>query len=129
MTFAYLPALGVVTAEAGGQAHNELLATLFKDDGGEDTPNVANKYLDEGSFVFDTRATARPYRSNLMPFGLAMLSTEITRVTNHLSAVACHAMDIGATCFDCRAVFCNLWKGQLSLHSWLSMPQTPHQHD
>ena len=75
VTFAYLPALGVVTAEASGQAHNELLATLFNDDRGEDTPNVANKYLEEGSFVYDTRATARPYRSDLVPFGLAVHST------------------------------------------------------
>ncbi|DBB05940.1 TPA: hypothetical protein ACH3X3_009935 [Trebouxia sp. C0006] len=62
ITFAYLPSLGVVTAEAGDQPGNELLAALFKDDSGKDTPNMANKYLEDGSFVFDTKVIARPYR-------------------------------------------------------------------
>ncbi|DBA72424.1 TPA: hypothetical protein ACH3X2_010455 [Trebouxia sp. C0005] len=62
ITFTYLPSLGVVTAEAGDQPGNELLAALFKDDSGKDTPNTANKHLDDGSFVFDTKTTARPYR-------------------------------------------------------------------
>ncbi|DBA90218.1 TPA: hypothetical protein ACH3X1_003517 [Trebouxia sp. C0004] len=62
ITFTYLPSLGVATAEAGDQAGNELLAGLFKDDSGKDTPNLANKHLEDGSFVFDTKVTARPYR-------------------------------------------------------------------
>lgn len=66
ITFTYLPTLGVVTAEAGDQPGNELLAALFKDDSGKDTPNMANKYLEDGSFVFDTKITARPYRSGFL---------------------------------------------------------------
>lgn len=66
ISFAYLPALGLVTAEAGTPAGNELLATLFEADAGVDTPNEANKYIGEDIFVFDAAATARPYRSAYM---------------------------------------------------------------
>ena len=63
VTFAYLPSLGLVTAQAGTQAGNELLATMFETDSGADTPSEANKYIGEGPFVFDPSASARPYRS------------------------------------------------------------------
>lgn len=63
VTFTYLPALGIVTAETNHNAGNELLATLFKADSGEDTPSMGNKHIGDGSFVFDSQATARPYRS------------------------------------------------------------------
>ena len=63
ITFAYLPSLGLVTAEAGNAAGNGLLATLFDTDIGVDTPDEANKYMGEDAFVFDAAATARPYRS------------------------------------------------------------------
>ena len=62
VTFVYLPALGIVTAEADHQAGNHLLATLFKSDSGEDTPNNANKYIEDGTFLFDPKSSARPYR-------------------------------------------------------------------
>ena len=63
ISFAYLPSLGLVTAEADSPAGNELLATLFENDSGVDTPNEANKYIGEDVFVFDAASTARPYRS------------------------------------------------------------------
>ncbi|KAL3144500.1 hypothetical protein ABBQ32_004237 [Trebouxia sp. C0010 RCD-2024] len=62
ISFAYLPSLGLVTAEADSPAGNELLATLFEADSGVDTPNEANKYIGEDIFVFDAASTARPYR-------------------------------------------------------------------
>lgn len=62
ISFAYLPSLGLVTAEADSLAGNELLATLFENDSGVDTPNEANKYIGEDVFVFDAASTARPYR-------------------------------------------------------------------
>ena len=62
IAFAYLPSLGLVTAEAGDSAGNELLATLFDTDIGVDTPNEAHKYMGEDVFEFDSAATARPYR-------------------------------------------------------------------
>lgn len=62
ITFAYLPSLGLVTAEAGDPAGNELLATLFDTDIGVHTPKEAHKYMGEDDFEFDTAATARPYR-------------------------------------------------------------------
>lgn len=65
ISFAYLPSLGLVTAEADSPAGNELLATLFEADSGVDTPNEANKYIGEDIFVFDAASTARPYRSVL----------------------------------------------------------------
>ena len=71
ITFNYLPNLGVVTAEAGDPPGNELLTSLFKDDCGKDTPNMANKCLEDGCFVFDTKSTARPYRSGFLLIALA----------------------------------------------------------
>lgn len=62
ITFAYLPSLGLVTAEAEDPAGNELLATCFNTDTGVDTPNEAHKYMGEAGFEFDSTATARPYR-------------------------------------------------------------------
>ena len=62
ITFAYLPSLGLVTAEAGDLTGNELLATLFDGDTGVDTPIEAHKYVGEEGFEFDSAATARPYR-------------------------------------------------------------------
>ena len=62
ITFAYLPSLGLVTAEAGDPAGNELLATLFDTDIGVETPSEAHKYMGEDGFDFDSAATARPYR-------------------------------------------------------------------
>ena len=62
VTFTYLPALGIVTAEANHKAGNGLLASLFRADSGANTPNGANKYIGDGSFAFDAKATARPYR-------------------------------------------------------------------
>ena len=63
LTFSYLPALNTVTAEANHKAGNELLASLFKDDTGQETPRTASQSTGDGAFVFDTKATARPYRS------------------------------------------------------------------
>lgn len=61
-SFYYLPALGIVTVEASTKAGNALLATLFRQDTGKDTPNEANHYVVEGTYDFDPDATARPYR-------------------------------------------------------------------
>ena len=62
LTFSYLPALGIVTVEAGTIAGSALLATLFQRDTGKETPSEANHYMDEGTYVFDSEAKARPYR-------------------------------------------------------------------
>lgn len=66
LTFAYLPSLGLVTAEAGDLTGNELLATLFDGDTGVDIPIEAHKYIGEEGFELDSAATARPYRLALL---------------------------------------------------------------
>ena len=76
LTFSYLPALNTVTAEADHKAGNELLASLFKDDTGQDTPNTATHSVGDGSFVFDPKATARPYRCISKP--IVLLSSNFT---------------------------------------------------
>lgn len=62
LAFHYLPALGLVTAEAKSKPGNELLASMFQQDTGVDTPNDANHYTGDDVFVFDPKAAARPYR-------------------------------------------------------------------
>ena len=62
LSFFYLPAVGIVTAEASTKTGNAMLATLFQRDTGTDTPSEANHYVSQGTFDLDPQATARPYR-------------------------------------------------------------------
>lgn len=66
VSFFYLPAVGIVTAEASTKAGNAMLASLFQRDTGKDAPSEANHYIGQGTFDLDPQATARPYRWQIM---------------------------------------------------------------
>eukprot|EP00899_Mesostigma_viride_P004832 jgi/Mesvir1/1434/Mv14429-RA.1 len=70
--FEYLVALRLVTACASAHVEGgsivspftseQLLANVFPDDAGLDTPNLMNAYLDAGGFRYDPSRAERPYR-------------------------------------------------------------------
>lgn len=60
--FNYLPALKLVTARATSAADTAVLASLYPGDTGVDTPNSANRLLEDAGFKYSVTREDRPYR-------------------------------------------------------------------